>query len=107
MFSVYLGEPQRPLVPGNTTETEGGKVIGAVWTLLVTFDEDTRTVTYDGAAESVTSTDNIRWTIKLGRLDLSRRHARHRPVLRAGLELHGAEHQRPGRVVLLRQRARL
>ena len=65
MFSVYLGEPQRPLVPGNTTETEGGKVIGAVWTPLVTFDEDTRTVTYDGAAESVTSTDNIRWTIKL------------------------------------------
>ena len=30
MFSIYLGEPQRPLVPGNTTETEGGKVIAAV-----------------------------------------------------------------------------
>ncbi len=65
MFSVYLGEPQHPLVPGNTTETEGGKIIAAVWTSLVTFDETTRTVTYDGAAESVTSTDNINWTIKL------------------------------------------
>ncbi len=65
MFSVYLGEPQRPLVPGNTTETEGGKVINAVWTPLVTFDERTRTVTYDGAAESVTSSDNLTWTITL------------------------------------------
>ncbi len=65
MFSVYLGEPQRPLVPGNTTETEGGKIVSAVWTPLVTFDEATRSVTYDGAAESVTSTDNINWTIKL------------------------------------------
>jgi oligopeptide transport system substrate-binding protein len=67
MFSVYLGEPQHPLVPGNTTETEGGKVIAAVWTPLVTFDEATRSVTYDGAAESVTSTDNLNWTIKLKR----------------------------------------
>ncbi len=65
MFSVYLGEPQRPLVPGNTTETEGAKVIGAVWTPLVTFDKESRAVTYDGAAESVTSSDNVHWTIKL------------------------------------------
>lgn len=65
MFSVYLGEPQHPLVPGNTTETEGAKVVGAVWTPLVTFDKQTRAVTYDGAAESVTSTDNIHWTVKL------------------------------------------
>lgn len=65
MFSVYLGEPQKPLVPGNTTETEGGKVIGALWTPLVTFDTESRKVTFDGAAESVTSPDNIRWTIKL------------------------------------------
>ena len=65
MFSVYLGEPQRPLVPGNTTETEGGKIANAVWTPLVTFDSATRSVTYDGAAESVTSSDNINWTIKL------------------------------------------
>jgi len=65
MFSVYLGEPQRPLVPGNTTETEGGKIVNAVWTPLVTFDAASRSVTYDGAAESVTSPDNINWTIKL------------------------------------------
>lgn len=65
MFSVYLGEPQHPLVPGNTTESEGAKVIGAVWTPLVTFDENTRAVTYEGAAESVTSPDNVHWTIKL------------------------------------------
>lgn len=67
MFSVYLGEPQRPLIPGNTTETEGTKVVSAVWTPLVTFDGKTSAVTYDGAAESVISPDkdNIHWTIKL------------------------------------------
>lgn len=65
MFSVYLGEPQRPLVPGNTTETEGSKIIEAVWTPLVTFDVQSKAVTYDGAAASVTSDDNVRWTIKL------------------------------------------
>ena len=51
MFSVYLGEPQRPLIPGNTTESEGSKAIGALWSPLVTFDERSRSVTYDGAAE--------------------------------------------------------
>lgn len=65
MFSVFLGEPQRPLLPGNTTETEGAKVVSAVWTPMVTFDEKTRSVTYNGAAESVTSTDNVHWTIKI------------------------------------------
>lgn len=65
MFSYYLGEPQRPLVPGNTTETEGSKIVNAVWTPLVTFDVQSRAVTYDGAAESVTSTDNTHWIIKL------------------------------------------
>lgn len=65
MFSLFLGEPQRPLVPGNTTETEGSKVINAVWTPLVTFDVKSRGVTYDGAAVSVTSEDNLHWTIKL------------------------------------------
>jgi oligopeptide transport system substrate-binding protein len=65
MFSYYLGEPQRPLVPGNTTETEGSKIVDAVWTPLVTFDVKSRAVTYDGAAESVTSTDNMHWSIKL------------------------------------------
>lgn len=65
MFSMFLGEPQHPLIPGNTTETEGSKIVEAVWTPLVTFDVKSRAVTYDGAAESVTSTDNTHWTIKL------------------------------------------
>ncbi len=65
MFSFFLGEPQHPLVPGNTTETEGGKIINAVWTPLVTFDVASREVTYDGAAASITSPDNTHWTIKL------------------------------------------
>ena len=75
MFSVYLGEPQRPLVPGNTTETEGGKIIAAVWTPLVTFDEGHPHRHLRRCGESVTSTDNPNWTIKTqARLDISRRH---------------------------------
>lgn len=65
MFSMYLTEPENPLVPGNTTESEGNKVITALWTPLVTFDDRTKAVTYDGVAESVTSPDNVHWTIKL------------------------------------------
>lgn len=65
MFSMYLAEPQSPLVPGDTSEDQGAKVISAVWAPLVTFDETTKAVSYDGAAESVTSPDNIHWTIKL------------------------------------------
>jgi len=64
-FSTFVGEPQRPLIPGNTTEVEGGKVIETLWTPLVTFDERTRTTAYNGAASSVTSPDNRHWTIKL------------------------------------------
>lgn len=65
MFSVRVGEPQRPLVPGDTTEVEGEAVIKALWTPLVTFDDRTLTLGYDGVAESVTSADNIHWTVKL------------------------------------------
>lgn len=65
MFSVFLKEPYRPLVPGNTGEIEGTKVMSAVWTPLITFDKQTQSITYDGAAESVTSSDNVHWTIKI------------------------------------------
>lgn len=63
-FSYYLTEPENPFLPANTTESEGHKVLTALWTQLVTFDDDGN-LTYDGVADSVTSDDNITWTIAL------------------------------------------
>ena len=34
-FSVYIGEPENPLIPGNTTESEGSQVVDALWTGIV------------------------------------------------------------------------
>src|SRR3712207_708168 len=39
-FTAYIGEPKSPLVPGNTTESEGAKVIAALWTGLVGYFVD-------------------------------------------------------------------
>ncbi len=63
-FTAYIGEPKSPLVPGNTTESEGAKVISALWTGLVGFSEDGE-VEYNAVAESIESDDNQNWTIKL------------------------------------------
>jgi ABC-type transport system substrate-binding protein len=63
-FTAYIGEPKSPLVPGNTTESEGAKVIAALWTGLVGFSEDGE-VEYSGVAESIESEDNQNWTITL------------------------------------------
>ncbi|TFV68275.1 UNVERIFIED_ORG: ABC transporter substrate-binding protein [Bacillus sp. AZ43] len=63
-FSMYIGEPQNPLVPGNTTESEGDQVVNSLWTGLVTYSESGE-VTYDGVAESIESEDNTTWTVTL------------------------------------------
>jgi oligopeptide transport system substrate-binding protein len=34
-FSMFIGEPENPLVPGNTTEDQGNQVISSLWTELV------------------------------------------------------------------------
>src|SRR3954468_1622317 len=36
-FSIYIGEPENALVPGNTTESEGHQVISSLWTGLVEY----------------------------------------------------------------------
>lgn len=63
-FSAYIGEPENPLIPGNTTESEGSKVIVALWTGLVTFSDEGE-VEYNGVAESIESEDNQTWTVTL------------------------------------------
>src|SRR5215218_4310284 len=63
-FSMQIGEPQNPLVPGNTTEQSGDRVVNALWTGLVKFDANNE-LEYSGVAESIESDDNTVWTITL------------------------------------------
>lgn len=64
-FSAYITEPRNPLIPGNTTENQGHRILLALFTPLVQYDDKTAALEYTGAAKSVTSTDNVNWTIKL------------------------------------------
>ncbi|SEK77550.1 oligopeptide transport system substrate-binding protein [Blastococcus sp. DSM 46786] len=63
-FSVYVGEPENALIPGNTTESEGHQVISSLWTGLIEYAAD-GAVEYTGVADSITSEDNTTWTIEL------------------------------------------
>src|SRR5688572_29696474 len=63
-FSMYVGEPENPLVPGNTTESEGSQVVDALWTGLVQYGDDS-SVQYTGVAESIESEDSTTWTVTL------------------------------------------
>jgi oligopeptide transport system substrate-binding protein len=63
-FSLYIGEPENPLIPTNTSETEGGQVIDALWTGLVTYDPET-TEQAEGVAESIESEDGQTFEVKL------------------------------------------
>src|SRR3712207_2268835 len=62
--SIAIGEPGAPLVPGNTVEEYGTQVLESLWTGLVEYDAD-GAVTYTGVAASVTSEDNVTWTVEL------------------------------------------
>ncbi len=64
-FSYTVTNPENPLVPGNTTESEGTQIVQALFTGLVTYDVDTSEVRMDGVAESIESEDNTLWTVKL------------------------------------------
>lgn len=56
-------EPQNPLIPGNTTEVGGGKIVSSIFEGLVSYDADGSTV--NEVAKSITSADNKHWDIKL------------------------------------------
>ncbi len=64
-YSLYIMQPENPLVPGNTTESEGNQVLKALFTPLVNYNDETSEVEYTGVAESVESEDQVNWTIKL------------------------------------------
>ncbi|MGY2003611.1 peptide ABC transporter substrate-binding protein [Blastococcus sp. SYSU DS1024] len=63
-YSIYVGEPENALIPGNTTESEGHQIISGLWTGLVEYAADGE-VEYTGVAESIESEDNTTWTVEL------------------------------------------
>jgi oligopeptide transport system substrate-binding protein len=64
VWSMYIGEPENPLVPGNTTEDQGNQVLEALFTGLVQYATDGEVV-YSGVAESIESEDSTTWTVTL------------------------------------------
>jgi oligopeptide transport system substrate-binding protein len=64
-FSIYIGEPENPLMPGNTNETEGGQVLDSLFTGLVQYNPETNEADFTGVAESIESPDQTTWTVTL------------------------------------------
>jgi ABC-type oligopeptide transport system substrate-binding subunit len=64
-FSIYIGQPENPLIPGNTNETEGGQVVDSLFTGLVQYDPETNEPVFNGVAESIESDDATTWTVTL------------------------------------------
>lgn len=56
-------EPQNPLIPTNTNETGGGKIVDSIFAGLVYYDADGAVV--NEIADSITSEDNTVWDIKI------------------------------------------
>ena len=63
IVSVNGSEPQNPLVATNTNEVGGGLIIDSIYAGLVYYDAAGNPV--NDMAESITSTDNINWDIKI------------------------------------------
>lgn len=64
-YSIYLNDPENPLVPGNTTESEGNQLLKSMFRPLVDYNLETTEVEYSAVAESIESTDNTTWTVTL------------------------------------------
>ncbi|MCP9974872.1 peptide ABC transporter substrate-binding protein [Streptomyces somaliensis] len=61
--SIDIGEPQKPLIPADTNETNGSYVIQSLFTQLLDFDAKGEIVYTN--AESVETKDSKVWTVKL------------------------------------------
>lgn len=61
--SIDVGEPQKPLMPADTNESNGSYVIQSLFTQLLDFDANGEIVLTN--AESVETEDSKVWTVKL------------------------------------------
>ncbi|MFF9128707.1 MULTISPECIES: ABC transporter substrate-binding protein [unclassified Streptomyces] len=62
-FSVEVGEPQNPLQPANTMESNGSIVIKSLFSGLVDYDSNGKIVMVN--AQSIDTTDSKTFTVKL------------------------------------------
>jgi ABC-type oligopeptide transport system substrate-binding subunit len=62
VVSIGIGEPKN-MIPSSATESNASDVLNALFTALVDYDKDFRPI--EEAAESITTTDNKLWTIRL------------------------------------------
>ena len=64
IVTVNGSEPQNPLIPANTNETGGGRIVSSIFSSPAYYAADGSTQL--DAAESITpNSDNTEWTIKL------------------------------------------
>jgi oligopeptide transport system substrate-binding protein len=63
VISAYSNEPQHPLLPANSNEVYGGRVVELLFEGLRTYDPDGKPV--NALAESIETTDAQSWTIKV------------------------------------------
>lgn len=63
-ITINGGQPENPLVPANTTETNGGKIIDFMWSGLVYYPND-GSAPQNLVAESIDTSDSKTYTIKL------------------------------------------
>ncbi|RZQ63640.1 ABC transporter substrate-binding protein [Amycolatopsis suaedae] len=62
--TIFNGEPENPLIPGNTTEAYGQTVIDPMFTGLIEYNPDTAEP-YNAVAESIQTTDSKVFKVKL------------------------------------------
>lgn len=63
IISANGSEPQNPLIPTNTNETGGGKILDSIFAGLVYYDVDG--APHNDVAESITTDDATTYTIKI------------------------------------------
>lgn len=63
VITAYSNEPQRPLLPANTNEVFGGRVVELLFEGLTTYDASGKSV--NALAESIESPDGQNYTIKV------------------------------------------
>ena len=62
-ITTFAGEPQHPLLPSNTNENMGGRVVDRLWAGLRYYDADGGV--HDEVAESIATTDQKNFTVTI------------------------------------------
>ncbi|EPJ41119.1 hypothetical protein STAFG_1816 [Streptomyces afghaniensis 772] len=102
IVTAQLSEPQNPLQPANAKESQGSRVLRTIFAGLVDYEPGTGKLVYVNAESVTPNDDSSEWTVKLeAGLEVPRRHAGHRQVLRGLLELVGQHQEQPDQLQLV------